>query len=155
MVRVPKSNRAKTSKETHQALKQFVSDVSVSLLHHIHSQLGDGFSVDGVEISVDDVKGDHRTNKNTLCFSRSYSVGCIAPPFRTSFIFYSLVVHSVYLVHANKCVNFLLTNNVSAWLPRCAVFISNFAEMFYQGGHVERVPGRYSDPDEPKTLIEH
>lgn len=37
------SNRAKASKEAHQAPKQFVSDVSVSSLHHIYSQLGDGF----------------------------------------------------------------------------------------------------------------
>ena len=37
------SNRAKASKETHQAPKRFVSDLSVSFLHHIHSQLGDGF----------------------------------------------------------------------------------------------------------------
>ena len=61
--------------------------------------------------------------------------------------------HSVYLVHANKCVNFLLTNNVLCLVTPMRCFIANFAEMLYQGGHVGRVPGKYSDRDERKTLI--
>ena len=37
------SNGAKASKETHQAPKRFVSDVPLSSLLYIHSQLGDRF----------------------------------------------------------------------------------------------------------------
>ena len=66
------SNRAKASKETHQAPKRFVSDVSVSFLSHsfivgrrvpagICTSLICVVSVDGLEIHVcvDDVGGNH------------------------------------------------------------------------------------------------
>ena len=87
--------------------------------------------------------------------TRVPSVGCVPPSFRASIMFLSLVVHSVYLVRANECVDFLLTHNVLCLVTLMRCFVSDFAEMLYQVGHLRRVPGRYSNPDEWKTLIEH
>ena len=67
--------------------------------------------------------------------------------------------HSLFtaftLVHVNECVDSLLTNNFLCLVTPMRCFVSDFAEMLYQGGHVRRVPGRYSNPDEWKTLIKH
>ena len=37
------NNRAKANRETHQAPRRFVSDATVSFVHHIRSQSADGF----------------------------------------------------------------------------------------------------------------
>lgn len=84
------SNSAKASKETHQAPKRFVSDVPLSSLLYIHSQLGDGsycylqmhgsLIVDDLEVCVDDLRGNHQANKCALHLSASYSIDC-NPPF--------------------------------------------------------------------------
>lgn len=60
--------------------------------------------------------GEIRADKCTLRLPTSYwlyptlAIGCIPPVILLEP--QSLVVHGVYLVHADKCVNFLLTNNV-------------------------------------------
>ena len=64
--------------------------------------------------------------------------------------FYLLVVQSNYLVHVNKCVNFLLTNNV---LCLVVPMWGNFISMLYQGEHVGRVSGRYSDVMSKELLL--
>lgn len=71
-----------------------------------------------------------------------------------SVAFYLLVVQSNYLVHVNKCVNFLLTNNVLCLVVLMwGNFISNFSEMLYQGEHVGQVSGRYSDVMSEELLL--
>ena len=64
--------------------------------------------------------------------------------------FYLLVVQSNYLVHVNKCVNFLLTNNV---LCLVVPMWGNFISMLYQREHVGRVSGRYSDVMSKELLL--
>lgn len=54
------------------------------------------------------------------------------------------------MVHVNKCVNFLLTNNV---LCLVVPMWGNFISMLYQGEHVERVSGRYSDVMSKELLL--
>ena len=38
-----KNNRAKASRKAHQAPRRFVSDATISFVHHIRSQSADGF----------------------------------------------------------------------------------------------------------------
>lgn len=50
----------------------------------------------------------------------------------------------------NKCVDFLLTNNV---LCLVVPMWGNFISMLYQGEHVGRVSGRYSDVMSKELLL--
>lgn len=83
------NNHTISSKKTHHALKWFFSDASVSFLHHSYSRLGDGFLlvfadtysrnlthiviVDGLEVCVDDIRGNHLASKCALCLSIIHS----------------------------------------------------------------------------------
>lgn len=110
-------------------------------------------SVDCLKVCVDDVGGNHRADKCTLRLPTSYwlyptlAIGCIPPVILLEP--QSLVVHGVYLVHADKCVNFLLTNNVLCLVSPIPCFY--FCKDDLQGGgggggHVGWVPGRCSNP---------